>query len=41
MEDLPRVPLYIEEEIYGVSSRIAWTPRLDMMVLGKEVLPVK
>jgi peptide/nickel transport system substrate-binding protein len=39
MEDLPRVPLYIEEEIHGVSARIVWEPRLDMMVLGKEVRP--
>lgn len=39
MEDLPRVPLYIEEEIHGVSRRVAWEPRLDMMVLGKEARP--
>jgi len=39
MEDLPRVPLYIEEEIHAVSKRVDWEPRLDMMVLGKEAHP--
>lgn len=41
MEDMPRVPLVVGEDLYGVSSRISWRPRADMMVLGKEVRPVK
>lgn len=35
--DMPRVPLYIEDEIYGVNAAIAWKPRLDLKVLGREV----
>ena len=37
MQDLPRVPLYIEDDIYAVSDRVTWQPRLDMMVFAKEV----
>jgi peptide/nickel transport system substrate-binding protein len=37
MEDMPRVPLVVGEDVYCVSSRISWRPRADMMVLGKEV----
>lgn len=37
MEDVPRVPLYVEDEIYGVAKRLSWKTRLDLMVLGKDV----
>lgn len=37
MADLPRIPLYVEDEIYTVSERVAWQPRLDMMIFAKEV----
>jgi peptide/nickel transport system substrate-binding protein len=37
MQDLPRVPLFVEDEIYGVSPAVSWQPRLDMRVLAKEV----
>jgi len=37
MADVPRVPLYVEDEIYGVSKRLEWKTRLDLMVLGKDV----
>ncbi len=37
MADLPRIPLYVEEEIYVLSDRVSWQPRLDMMVFAKEV----
>lgn len=37
MQDLPRIPLYVEDEIYVVSSAIYWQPRLDMMVYAKDV----
>jgi hypothetical protein len=39
MDDMPRVPLYFEDEIYGVSAKVDWQPRLDMLVLGKEAKP--
>jgi len=37
MKDLPRIPLYVEDEIYAVSRQVYWQPRLDMMVYAKEV----
>lgn len=37
MADLPRIPLYVEDEIYAVSERVSWQPRADMMILAKEV----
>ena len=35
--DVAMVPLYVEDQVSGATGGIAWTPRLDMMVLGKEV----
>ena len=37
MADMPLVPICIEDDIYAVSDRIEWTPRLDQLILGKEV----
>lgn len=37
MEDMPRVPLVVGDDLYCVSDRILWRPRADMMVLGREV----
>ncbi|HNR39419.1 MAG TPA: ABC transporter substrate-binding protein [Acidobacteriota bacterium] len=37
MQDMPRVPLFVEDEIYGVSPAVVWKPRLDMRILAKEV----
>lgn len=37
MEDMPRAPLVIAEDIYGVSLWVRWKPRADLMVLGKEI----
>lgn len=34
--DVAIVPLFVEDQVCGVSDGIAWEPRLDMMVLGKE-----
>lgn len=31
------IPLYSEDDISAVSDRVIWQPRLDMMVLGKEI----
>lgn len=39
MEDMPRVPLLVADDIYGVSRRVQWKPRVDLMVLGKEARP--
>jgi peptide/nickel transport system substrate-binding protein len=35
--DVAIVPLYIEDQVSGASADLVWTPRLDMMVLGKEI----
>lgn len=37
MEDMPRIPLVVGDDLYCVSDRISWRPRTDMMVLGSEV----
>ncbi|MEW6368028.1 MAG: ABC transporter substrate-binding protein [Acidobacteriota bacterium] len=39
MDDLPWMPLYITESIYGVSTKVAWTPRLDDHILGYDAHP--
>lgn len=35
--DVAMVPLFIEDQVSGSTANVVWTPRLDMMVLGKEV----
>ncbi len=37
LDDLPRIPVVWEKEIYGVSPDIVWTPRLDEKILIKEI----
>ncbi len=37
--DVAIIPLFIEDQVSGSSAGLVWTPRLDMMVLGKEVRP--
>lgn len=37
MDDLPRIPLYVEDEIYAVSDRLSWQLRSDLMIYAKEV----
>lgn len=37
MADLPRIPLYVEDEIYVVSDKLSWQPRSDLMIYAKEV----
>jgi len=39
MDDLPRIPLFGEDEIYAVSSRLAWKPRFDILVLVRDIQP--
>lgn len=35
--DVAIVPLFVEDQVSGSSAGVVWMPRLDMMVLGKEV----
>jgi peptide/nickel transport system substrate-binding protein len=37
IDDLPRIPVVWEKEIYGVSTNLIWTPRLDEKILIKEI----
>lgn len=37
LSDLPKIPFVWEKEIYGVSERIEWLPRLDGEILLKEI----
>lgn len=39
--DAAMVPLFVEDQVSAASAGVAWEPRLDMMVLGKEIRPVK
>ncbi|MGB9720488.1 MAG: ABC transporter substrate-binding protein [bacterium] len=37
LRDLPKIPVVWEKEIYGVSDRIEWNPRLDELIIIKEI----
>ncbi|HVS02479.1 MAG TPA: ABC transporter substrate-binding protein, partial [Thermoanaerobaculia bacterium] len=37
MEDLPLVPLYVPFDLYAVRDGVEWTPRLDGLVLAREM----
>ena len=41
MEDLPWIPVYIPETVYGISKSISFTPRLDDHVLGWDAKPAE
>lgn len=36
-DDMAIIPLFIEDQISACSDNIQWRPRLDMLVLGKEI----
>jgi peptide/nickel transport system substrate-binding protein len=37
MRDLPVIPLYIDEDIYAMKSRLVWQPRNDNFILASEI----
>ncbi len=37
IKDLPKIPVVWEKEIYGVSDKIDWNPRLDELIIIKEI----
>jgi len=41
MEDLPWIPVYIPENVYGISKSISYTPRLDDHILAWDAKPVE
>ncbi len=41
IESLPIVPLYFDEDVYGVSTSWRWRPRADGYVLAAEATPVE
>jgi peptide/nickel transport system substrate-binding protein len=40
-EDLVFLPLVIREDLYGIRPGVAWEPRPDRMLLGREMKPTK
>lgn len=39
MEDLPWIPLYSDQEVYGIDKSIAWQPRYDSYIFAMDVSP--
>lgn len=37
MTDLPWIPLFIDQEVYGVDKKISWQPRHDALILAAEI----
>lgn len=37
MEDLPLIPLYIDQEIYGIDRSLSWKPRNDSYILAHQI----
>jgi hypothetical protein len=37
MEDLPWIPLYIDQEVYAIDKAFSWQPRNDGLVLAYEI----
>ncbi|MCX7995213.1 MAG: ABC transporter substrate-binding protein [candidate division WOR-3 bacterium] len=37
LQDLPKIPVVWEKEIYGISKRVEWNPRLDELIIVKEI----
>ncbi len=38
-EELPWIPLYFDEDVYAVKTRVEWSPRADSSVLAHEIHP--
>jgi ABC-type transport system substrate-binding protein len=36
-EDMPLVPLYLPQNLYGVSDRVVWKPRIDGSLFAAEM----
>lgn len=41
MQDLPWIPLFIDQEVYGLDKRFAWQPRHDGLILASEIKEVQ
>ncbi|MBI2839769.1 MAG: hypothetical protein HYX75_15765 [Acidobacteria bacterium] len=39
MEELPWIPLYSDQEVYGIDRSIAWQPRYDSYIFAMEASP--
>jgi peptide/nickel transport system substrate-binding protein len=37
MEELPCIPLYIRQSCFGIRSDLRWTPRIDGLVMAREI----
>ena len=39
MEDLPLIPLYIEQQAFAIDRKFAWKPRFDAYLFAHEIVP--
>jgi peptide/nickel transport system substrate-binding protein len=39
VDDLAWIPLYVDEDVYAVDRRLAWSPRNDSFILAAEIRP--
>lgn len=37
MEDLPWIPLYVDQDVYAIEESYSWQPRADSFVLAQEI----
>jgi|PersoiStandDraft_1058852.scaffolds.fasta_scaffold12627_3 hypothetical protein len=37
MDDLVWIPLYLDENVYGVERSVRWIPRADSYILAAEI----
>lgn len=37
MQDLPWIPLFIDQEVYGIDRKFVWEPRHDGLILAAEI----
>jgi peptide/nickel transport system substrate-binding protein len=37
MQDLPWIPLYIDQEAYGIQNSLHWTPRSDSYIFARDI----
>lgn len=37
MEDLPWIPLYVDQDVYALDKRFSWKPRLDSSIFAAEI----
>ena len=36
-DDLPWIPLYIDQDVYAIDKSFSWKPRQDSLILASEI----